>query len=122
MERTGLVSIVEVQSWAVIVRATGARLAVESADAGSAYGHLPFLIVVDELAQWPTTRGARTLWEALVSGLPKRADSRLLAITTAGDPAHWSARILANARSSPRWRVSELPGPLPWSNADDLAE
>jgi len=62
------------------------------------------------------------LWEALVSGLPKRPDSRLAVLTTAGDPAHWSARVLAAARTSPRWRVSEMPGPLPWADPGDLAE
>lgn len=77
---------------------------------------------MDELANWPTTRGARTLWEALVSGLPKRADSRLVVITTAGDPAHWSRQVLDAAIESPRWRVSQVPGPLPWSDPDDLAE
>jgi hypothetical protein len=120
--RTGLSGIVEVSSWAVTVRATGARLVVESADAASAYGHQPFLVIADELAQWPTARGARALWEALVSGLPKRADSRLAVLTTAGDPAHWSAHVLDSARSSARWRVSEVPGPLPWADPEDLAE
>lgn len=120
--RTGLAGLVEVGSWAVTVRATGARLVVESADAASAYGHLPFLVVADELAQWPTARGARALWEALVSGLPKRADSRLAVLTTAGDPAHWSAKVLESARGSARWRVSEVPGPLPWADPEDLAE
>jgi len=95
---------------------------VESADAASAYGHLPFLVIADELAQWPTTRAARALWEALVSGLPKRPDSRLAVLTTAGDPAHWSAKVLDAARTSERWRVSEVRGPLPWAAPDDLAE
>lgn len=120
--RTGLAGLVEVGSWSVTVRASGARLAVESADAASAYGHLPFLVVADELAQWPTARGARALWEAIVSGLPKRPDSRLAVLTTAGDPAHWSAGVLANARTSARWHVSEVPGPLPWADPGDLAE
>jgi hypothetical protein len=120
--RTGLSGLVDIGSWAVTVRATGARLVVESADAASAYGHLPYLIVADELAQWPTTRGARALWEALVSGLPKRRDSRLAVLTTAGDPAHWSAKVLAAARTSPRWHVSEIPGPVPWADPGDLAE
>ncbi len=120
--RTGLAGLVDVGSWTVTVRETGARLAVESADAASAYGHLPFLVIADELAQWPTTRAARALWEALVSGLPKRPDSRLAVLTTAGDPAHWSAKVLDAARTSDRWRVSEVPGPLPWFDPDDLAE
>lgn len=120
--RSGLAGLLDLGPWGAAVRATGARLVVETADAASAYGHLPYLVIADELAQWPATRAARTLWEALVSGLPKRRDSRLVVITTAGDPAHWSAKVIAAARTSDRWRVSEVPGPLPWADADDLAE
>lgn len=79
-------------------------------------------MVCNELAQWPTVRSAKTLWEAVTSGLPKRRDSRLVVLTTAGDPAHWSARIISGARKSARWRVSEVPGLLPWADPDDLAE
>lgn len=92
------------------VRDTGARLAVESADAASAYGHLRFLVIAAELAQWPTTRAAPALCEALVSGLPKLPDSRRAILTTAGDPAPWSAKVLDAARTSDRWRVSEVRG------------
>lgn len=120
--RTGLAGLVDVGSWAVTVRSTGARLSVESADAASAHGALPWLVLVDELAQWPETRGAQALWQAIVSGLPKRSDSRLAVLTTAGDPAHWSAKVLTSALGSPRWHVSQVPGPLPWLNPDDLAE
>ncbi|MGO1544390.1 MAG: terminase large subunit domain-containing protein [Gulosibacter sp.] len=120
--RSGLAGLLDLQTWAVTVKATGARLVVETADAASAYGHIPWLVVVDELAQWPTTRAARTLWEAIVSGLPKRPDSRLVVITTAGDPAHWSAKIRTNALTSEAWRVSETPGPLPWISEADLDE
>lgn len=120
--RSGLAGLLDLAAWSATVKGTGARLVVESADAASAYGHLPYFVVADELAQWPKTRGARSLWEALVSGLPKRPDSRLVVLTTAGDPAHWSARVINSARVSDRWRVSEVRGPLPWSDTDDLAE
>jgi phage terminase large subunit-like protein len=121
-ERSQLGSLLTIGAETVTVKATGARLRVESADAASAFGRVPFFVVCDELAQWPTTRGARTLWEAIVSGLPKRADSRLVVLTSAGDPAHWAAGIIEKARQSPRWHVSEVPGPLPWISSDDLAE
>src|SRR5690606_29159923 len=75
--RSGLAGLLDLGAWSATVKGTRARLVVESADAASAYGHLPYFVVADELAQWPTTRGARSLWEALVSGLPKRPDSRL---------------------------------------------
>lgn len=121
-QRSGLLPLLDVGSWGVGVRASGARLSVESADAASALGRIPYFVSVDELAAWPSTRGAKSLWEAIVSGLPKRRDSRLVVLTTAGDPAHWSASVLERARTSPRWRVSEVPGPLPWADPDDLAE
>lgn len=107
---------------AATVTATGARLTVQSADAASAYGRLPWLVIVDEHAQWPTTRAAAALWEAIVSGLPKVPGSRLVTMTSAGDPAHPAHRVIARARTSPRWRVSEMPGPVPWHDPDDLAE
>jgi phage terminase large subunit-like protein len=59
--RTGLGALVDVASWSITVRASGARLVVESADAASAFGHRPYLIIVDELAQWPTARGAKSV-------------------------------------------------------------
>lgn len=121
-ERSGLVGLLDFGATVVTVKASGARLRVESADAASAFGRIPFVVIADELAQWPTARSARTLWEAIVSGLPKRKGSRLVVITSAGDPAHWSARIIDGARGSARWRVSETPGPLPWADPDDLAE
>ncbi|MGE3194113.1 MAG: hypothetical protein AB7K08_11675 [Microbacteriaceae bacterium] len=121
-ERSALATLLTFGSEAVTVNKTGARLRVESADAASAFGRVPFFVVCDELAQWPTTRGARTLWQAIVSGLPKRRNSRLVVLTSAGDPAHWAARIIEAARASARWRVSEVPGPLPWIDPDDLAE
>ncbi|MDO7881786.1 hypothetical protein [Antiquaquibacter soli] len=121
-ERSGLALLLDIGVATVTVKASGARLRVESADAGSAFGRIPYFVVVDEVAQWPTTRQARTLWEALTSGLPKRRDSRLVVLTTAGDPAHWAGRVIGGARQSDRWRVSEVPGPLPWADPHDLAE
>ena len=121
-ERSGLAGLLDIGVWTVTVKATRALLRVESADAASAFGRIPFFVVADELAQWPTARSAKNLWEAITSGLPKRKNSRLVVLTSAGDPAHWSARIIDGARGSARWRVSEMPGPLPWMNPDDLAE
>jgi phage terminase large subunit-like protein len=58
-----------------------------SADASSAQGLGPSLVVADELHVWPSsptnTRGD-DLWEALVSGSGDRPESMVLAITTAG--------------------------------------
>lgn len=102
--------------------ATGATLAVLPADASSAFGLRPYLVVADEVAQWSATRNARRVWEAVVSALPKVRASRLVCLTSAGDPAHWSFKVLQGARSSPRWRVHEVPGPVPWTDPEALAE
>jgi hypothetical protein len=121
-ERSGLAALLDFGAWSVTVKSSGARLLIESADAASALGARPYLVIVDELAAWPQTREARSLWQSIVSGLPKRRDSRLLVITTAGEPGSMAAGILAGARESARWRVSDFVGALPWADADDLAE
>ncbi len=118
----GLAAIFAVDRQRITNRRTGATLAVMAADAASAYGLLPYLTIVDEVAAWGTTAGPRRLWEAVLSGMPKVAGSRLVLITTAGDPAHWSAKVLAHAKASQRWRVHEVPGPVPWVDADALEE
>lgn len=61
-----LADVVELGSRSVTVRATGAKLVVESADAASSFGLRPWATVVDEAAQWPSTAGHRRLWSAIV--------------------------------------------------------
>jgi phage terminase large subunit-like protein len=58
----------------------------------------------------------------VVSAVPKVATGRLVVLTTAGDPAHWSARVRDHALASPRWRVREVPGPTPWVDPAALEE
>jgi phage terminase large subunit-like protein len=101
---------------------SGATLEVLAADGPSAYGLLPWLVVADELAQWPETPNALTVWEAVLSAMPKVPDARLVVLTSAGSPSHWSYKVLQRARQSPRWRVSEVPGPTPWLDDSLLAE
>ncbi len=99
---------------------TGAFLTVESSDAPSALGHTPWLVVVDEFCAWPDTRGPRRLWSAIVSSLPKRPDSRLLVITSAGDPGNWTHDVVKQAREGDSWRFSYAPGPTPWWSESDV--
>lgn len=112
----------KVDSWKATASHSGATVEVLAADAAGAFGKLPHLVIVDERAQWKTTTEPERLWRALFSALPKVKGSRLVVLTTAGDPAHPAGRLIARARTSPRWYVSELPGPCPWADADDLAE
>jgi phage terminase large subunit-like protein len=122
IERSGLGGLVEVETHRLVVRSTGASLSVESSDDASAWGLRPYVVLVDELSAWSDVRRPRRLWDAIVSSLPKRADSRLLVVCSAGDPAHWSMAVLESARGSQRWRVSETAGPVPWLDPADLDE
>ncbi len=100
-----------------IVTPTGAAVNVLPADGASAYGLRGPLFIVDEIAQWASTPEPRRVWEAVVSAVPKRARARLVLLTTAGDPAHFSRKILDVALASSKWRVREVPGPVPWIDA-----
>ena len=97
-------------------------LEVIPADAASAYGLRPSFLIVDELAQWATTAGPRELWEATTTAMAKVPGARLVVLTSAGDPAHWSRAILDHALDDPLWHVHEVPGPPPWADPDRLAE
>jgi hypothetical protein len=102
--------------------ASGVVLEVLAADAASAYGLRPWWLVIDELCQWPDTLGARRFYEALTSALPKIHDARLVVITTAGDPGHFSRRVYDNALVEPNmWRVSDSHDTAPWINPDLIA-
>lgn len=95
-------------------------LHVLPADEASAYGLRPWVVIADELAVWPI--GARGLWAAVVSALPKVEGSRLIVLTSAGDPAHFSYGVLKHARTSTQWTVNEVMGPLPFVTDEQLAE
>jgi phage terminase large subunit-like protein len=105
-----------------VTSASGSVLEVLPADAAGAYGLRPALLIVDELAQWESTAGPRRLWEATTSAMAKIAGSRLVALTSAGDPAHWSHGVLEHAYRDPLWRVNEIAGPPPWADTQRLAE
>ena len=106
----------------VEVKATGARLDVLAADAASSWGLKPQAVFCDEIASWSETSGPRRLWESVSSAVAKRDDARLVCLSTAGDPAHFSRKILDHALTSPLWNVNEVEGPSPWMSADRLAE
>jgi phage terminase large subunit-like protein len=79
-------------------------------------------VVVDELAGWASTTGPRNLWEAVSSAVAKVPHARLVVLTTAGDPAHWSKKVFDHAASDPLWRVHEVPGPAPWLDPERVQE
>jgi len=114
-----LQSVVTVQCLKIVAR-SGASVEVLSADGASAFGLRPHLMLVDEYAQFAQSRNARRLWTALLSAMGKVSRSRLVVLTSAGEPGHPSFKVLQEARSSDRWRVSEVPGPLPWIDPAEL--
>ncbi|HLY85725.1 MAG TPA: terminase large subunit [Gaiellaceae bacterium] len=112
--------VLEAQTWRIVVKRTGASLVAMAADEASAWELRPFLAVCDELGMWPSTRSARRL-EAVTSSIPK-APGRLAIMTTASDPAHWSARVREHGLADPLWRVSEVHGPPPWMDSEMIEE
>ena len=120
--RTPYLGGLDVQSRRVVNTETGSDLAVLAADAASVWGLNPNAVFVDEIAQWGTTPAPRRLWEGVSSAVAKRSDARLVVLTTAGDPAHWSYKILQHALEDPLWRVNEVPGPPPWMDQARIDE
>lgn len=121
VDRTpALRSVITVSNLKLLAK-SGASVEVLAADGASAFGLRPHFLILDEYAQWPSTRNTRRLWTALLSSMGKVPGSRLVILTSAGEPGHPSYKVLQEARSSSRWRVSEVPGPLPWVDPAELA-
>lgn len=97
----------------------GAAVIALAADA-SAMGKRAYMIVLDEVANWPETRKARKFWTALVSGNRKINDCRTVVISNCGDPQSWTWKRRETARTSDAWRFFTMPGPLPWLTETDL--
>jgi phage terminase large subunit-like protein len=112
----------EVNAYRVSAPRSGTVLEVLPADGPGAWGLRPAFVVADELAQWPSTSGARTIWEAVSSAVAKQSGCRLVVLTTAGDPAHWSRKVLDHALGDELWRVNEVVGPAPWLDPVKVAE
>jgi phage terminase large subunit-like protein len=104
-----------------IKAASGATVEVLAADGASAFGRRPSFLVVDEFSQWAQTRNAKRVWSALLSSAHKVDGCRLVILTSAGEPSHFSMAVLKEARKSPeRWHVHEVPGPLSWIEPEKL--
>lgn len=117
-----LAGALDVQSWRVRFGPTDSTLDILAADAPSAWGIRSQGVFVDEIAQWATTPGPQRLWEAVSTAVAKTQQARMVVLTTAGDPAHWSHKILEHAEGDPMWRVHQVPGPAPWMEQDRLEE
>ena len=118
----GLANALRVDSFRVTATRTGASLEVLAADGASIFGLRPRFVVADELAQWPITPGALRVWEAIYTAMVKMPGARLVVLTSAGDPGHWSHDVREHARAQSRWRLHEVPGPCPWIDPAALEE
>lgn len=104
----------QISALKITAPATGTEVVVVPADAASAYGLRGSWFVVDELCQWADTPGARQFWDAISTAFPKVAHCRVMVISTAGDPGHFSRAVYDHAIASQLWTVSEAHGPPPW--------
>ena len=93
----------------------GGELKVQSADAGSAYGLLPDIMVLDEIVWWPK----RDLFDALMSGRQKRPGAVTLIITNAGVLPSWQAEVHKQLQTMVDWQVYSYPHRIKtWMNQD----
>jgi hypothetical protein len=105
-----------------IVAPNGAWIRVlAQSDSGSWGLRDAHFLVADEFCQWPDTRGARRVWSALQSAAPKVPNCKLVVMSSAGEPSHWSKEVIDKCSVDKMWRVHEVPGPVPWLSPDELA-
>ncbi len=112
----------DLQARKVICGTNGASLEVLASDAASSWGLRPHVLVIDEFSAWPDTPGPRRFWESLSSAMAKMPSSRMLVVTSAGDPRSLAFEVLEHARGNDLWRTSEWVGPSPWADPKRLAE
>jgi hypothetical protein len=116
VQRTpGLAAVLRVGQYKVTAPGD-VTLEVLAADADGRWGLRPAFLIVGEIAWWPDTPTAHKLWEATSTAMHKVPGSRMVVLTTAGDPAHYSYDIRARAERSVLWRLHEIPGPPPWAD------
>lgn len=116
---------IKIEARRVVFLADGepvSSVSVLPADEASSWGLRPFVCICDELSIWPDSANAKGLWSAVVSAMPKIEGSKLIVVTSAGAPDHWSASVLEHAKTSPQWQTFETPGPLEWIRPEVLAE
>ncbi len=102
-----------------VLGACDSHLHVEPADAASAQGPRPDLIIADELVHWSTDE----VWKVIVSSLRKRKGCALAVLTNAGTRYTWQDAVRQTAKTSPQWSFYEAPYRLAtWMDDDAIAE
>ncbi len=115
-----LESQITVESRRIVAPNRGAELIILPADSAGSHGLRPKWLVVDELCNWPDVEKHREFFDSIWAGLPKAADSRGVVISTAGSPGHFSRKIFDAASADELWRVSDVHGPPPWVDPEEV--
>lgn len=104
-----------------IIGPNGAWIRVLAQSDSGSWGLRSHWLVCDEFCQWPETRGAKRVWDAIRTAAPKIPNCRLVVMSSAGEPSHWSHQVIKDCRADVMWRVHEVPGPVPWLDPEQLA-
>lgn len=113
-----LASIIDVERWAVINRRSGSRCEVLAADAATAHGSRPDVVLANELSHITRQDFAETLFDNLTK-VPRGLG---VVCTNAGSINTWQARWRTIAEESSRWSMQVYSQPAPWQDAQELAE
>lgn len=100
---------------------SGGQLEILAADAASAQGKLPDVIVLDEVTHWHS----KDFFDALYSARNKRPECVTVVTTNAGIKGSWQWELREAARQSSNWLYFEQPERqqlASWMNADRIAE
>ncbi len=106
-----------------VIAPNGAWIEVLSQSAPGAWGlRNAHLLICDEFCQWDETISAKRVWSAIISTIPKVKGCRLILLSTAGEPSHWSYRdVYEPSLTDPSWHVHQVPGPVPWMDEAEIA-
>lgn len=88
----------------VIVGKMG-NVTIRPYDASGSFGLTDDLIVCDELTWWK----GKDLWDALISGVPKRPNGVMMVTTNAGILGSWQHEQFLMCCEDPLWTVFEAP-------------
>ena len=105
------------------VRGPTGVLKVLTADAPSAFGLRPSIVICDELTIWPERPKPPKvdLWGALWTSRRKVPGCCFIVITNAGFYGTWQRETFETACQDTRWIVYEAPGQLnSWMSQDDI--
>jgi hypothetical protein len=104
-----------------IIAPNGAWIRVLNLSDSGAWGlRDAHILICDEFCQWPETRGAKRVYTAIRSTVQKVDGCRLIILSSAGEPSHWSRKIFDAAVRDRLWRVNEVPGPPPWQDPEEI--